>query len=86
MKASINIDKTAATPKLFGTLGVINKPYTAAVALTGPDDRTDNFVVPDTGTDQWEFKLTNCPPGEYEALIHSLQTGAFESTRLSFTL
>lgn len=86
MKASIEIDKNRVAPKLFGTLGIPNTPYTAYLVIDKPDGTTDNLVVPDSDSDAWAVTVTYTNPGVYEAIIMPRVEGAFESSRLQFSL
>ncbi len=86
MKASIGIDKNGVAPKLFGNLGIPNEPYTAYLVIDKPDGSTDNLVVPHSESDAWSLTVTYTNPGAYEALIMPRVEGAFESTRLQFSL
>jgi len=85
MKASIQFDNTA-TPRLHGDLGIANVPYTAVLEIHKPDGSVDNLVVPDSTDTTWSLTLSNYAHGDYEALIRPREAGAFEATRVTFSL
>ncbi|MEN5304132.1 MULTISPECIES: hypothetical protein [unclassified Pseudomonas] len=85
MKASIKFDNTA-TPLLHGDLGIENVPYTAMLEIKKPDGSIDNLVVPHSNGTTWSLTMSGYAPGDYDALIHPREAGAFEATRVKFTL
>ncbi|PVZ43209.1 hypothetical protein [Pseudomonas sp. CC120222-01a] len=85
MKASIKFDNTT-TPLLHGDLGIANAPYTAMLEITKPDGSTDNLVVPSSTGTTWAVTVGEYAAGEYDALIRPREAGAFEATRVKFTL
>jgi len=85
MKASIKFDNTS-TPRLHGDLGITNAPYTALLEITKPDGSVDNLVVPGSADTTWSLTLSTYAHGDYDALIRPREAGAFEATRVKFSL
>jgi len=85
MKASIKFDNTA-TPRLHGDLGITNVPYTAVLEIKKPDGSVDNLVVPNSADTTWSLTLSTYARGDYDALIRPREAGAFEATRVKFSL